>query len=60
MLLRVLSDRTPDEILAAELQFIDQIELREHLSPNRRNGLSNMIKKMKAFALAFQSYANRA
>lgn len=60
LLLRVLSDRTPDEILAAELRFIDQIELREHLSPNRRNGLSNMIKKMKAFALAFQSYANRA
>lgn len=60
MLLRVLSGHSPDEILATELRFIDQIELREHLSPNRRNGLSNMIKKMKAYALAYQSYANRA
>jgi len=53
LLLRVLSGRKPEEILAAQLSFIDKVELREHLSPNRRNGLGAMIKQMKIYALAY-------
>lgn len=55
MLVRVLSGHTPDEILAADLYFIDRIGLHEHLSPTRSNGLVSMIKKIRAYALAFQS-----
>ena len=47
LLIRVLSGRTPDEILEAELTFIDKINLRAHLSSQRSNGLSLMIKQMK-------------
>ena len=57
MLVRVLSDRTPDEILGAELYFIDSIGLHEHLSPTRSNGLLAMIKKMRTYALAFKAKA---
>jgi cysteine desulfuration protein SufE len=55
MLIRVLSGRTPAEILAADLKFIDEVGLKEHLSPTRSNGLVSMIKQMKMYALAFQT-----
>lgn len=57
MLVRVLSGRTPQEILDADLYFIDRIGLHEHLSPTRSNGLLAMIKKIKAYALAYGSMA---
>ena len=50
ILLSVLNDRKPNEILNADLSFIDQIGLKEHLSPNRANGLSSMIKQIKLYA----------
>ena len=55
LLVRVLSDHTPQEILDADLYFIEQIGLREHLSPTRSNGLLAMLKQMKLYALAFNS-----
>ena len=55
LLIRVLSGHTPAEILEADLYFIAQIGLREHLSPTRSNGLLAMLKQMKLYALAFQS-----
>ena len=55
LLIRVLSGRTPDEILENELFFIDKIGLTEHLSPTRSNGLVAMVKRMKMFALAFKT-----
>jgi len=55
LLIRVLSGHTPQEILDADLYFIEQIGLREHLSPTRSNGLLAMLKQMKLYALAFQS-----
>lgn len=55
LLLRVLSDHTPQEILDADLYFIDRIGLREHLSPTRSNGLLAMLKQMKMYALAFKT-----
>ncbi|TAE46367.1 MAG: SufE family protein [Bacteroidetes bacterium] len=55
MLVRVLSGHRPDEIVSADLAFVDQIGIREHLSPTRSNGLNNMIKKMKYYALALSS-----
>ncbi|MEE1308520.1 MAG: SufE family protein [Bacteroidaceae bacterium] len=55
LLVRVLSDHTPQEILDADLYFIDRIGLHEHLSPTRSNGLSAMLKQMKVYALAFSS-----
>ena len=54
LLLRVLNDQTPEDILSADLYFIEQIGLRDHLSPTRANGLSAMLKQMKMYALAFQ------
>src|SRR5271157_2057677 len=53
LLIRVLSGHSPDEILDADMNFIEKIGLREHLSPTRSNGLSSMIKQMKLYALAF-------
>lgn len=53
MLIRVLSGQSPQEIMKAELTFIDKIGMREHLSPTRSNGLNSMIKQMKHYALAF-------
>lgn len=55
LLLRVLSGRTPDEIINANLSFIDEIGLKEHLSPTRANGLVNMIKQIKLYAMAFKA-----
>ena len=55
LLIRVLSDHTPDEILEADLSFIDRIGLHEHLSPTRSNGLVAMVKQMRAYALAFKA-----
>ena len=55
LLIRVLSGHTPQEILDAELYFIDQIGLKEHLSPTRSNGLVAMVKQMRMYALAFQA-----
>ncbi len=55
LLVRVLSGHTPQEILDADLYFIDRIGLREHLSPTRSNGLGAMLKQMKMYALAFKS-----
>ena len=56
--IRVLSDSTPQEILDADLYFIEQIGLKEHLSPTRSNGLLAMVKQMRMYALAFQSKGN--
>ena len=55
LLLEVFSNRTPDEILDADLYFVDKIGLKEHLSPTRSNGLVAMIKQIKLYALAFKS-----
>jgi cysteine desulfuration protein SufE len=55
LLIRVLTNRSPEEILGSELFFIDQIGLRQNLSPTRSNGLLSMIKQMKLYALAYQS-----
>ena len=55
LLVRVLSDHTPQEILDADLYFIPQIGLSEHLSPTRSNGLLAMLKQMKLYALAFKA-----
>ena len=60
LLLRVYNDRTPQEILEASTDFIDSIGLREHLSPNRANGLSAMIDQMKRYALAFSANSDKA
>jgi cysteine desulfuration protein SufE len=54
LLIQVLSDHTPDEIMNAKLGFIDRIGLKEHLSPTRSNGLSAMIKQMKLYATVFK------
>ena len=55
LLIRVLSDHTPDEILEADLHFIHDIGLTEHLSPTRSNGLLAMLKQMKLYAMAFKA-----
>lgn len=53
LLIQVLSGHTPNEILDADLYFIDKIGLKEHLSPTRSNGLLAMVKQIKAYALAY-------
>ena len=53
LLLRVLNDLPPEDIVSADLYFIDRIGLREHLSPTRSNGLVAMVKQMRMYALAF-------
>jgi len=58
LIIQVLTDHTPDEILSAELYFIERIGLREHLSPTRSNGLLAMVKQMRVYALAFKAKAN--
>lgn len=55
LLIRVFSNKTPQEILEAPTDFIDEIGLKEHLSPTRANGLVSMIKQIKLYALAFQN-----
>mgnify|MGYP000123760874 CR=1 FL=1 len=55
LLIRPLNHRSPDEILNADMGFVDEIGLKEHLSPTRANGLVSMIKQMKTYALAFKA-----
>ena len=55
LLIKVVSDHTPDEILNADLYFIEKIGLKEHLSPTRSNGLLSMVKQMRMYALAFKA-----
>lgn len=55
MLLQVLSGHTPDEILAADLYFIEKTGLSSHLAQTRSNGLASMVKQMKTYALAFKA-----
>ena len=55
VLIRAFSNQSPEEIINAETGFIDEIGLKEHLSPTRANGLVAMIKQMKLYALAFQA-----
>ena len=59
MLISVLSGHTPEEILAADLYFIDRIGLSEHLSPTRSNGLLAMVKQIRMYALAFSELQAR-
>ncbi len=58
MVVRVLSGHTPDEIVRADLYFVDKIGLREHLSMTRSNGLLSMIKQMKMYAMALHTKTN--
>ena len=55
LLIRVLDQQTPDAILSADLHFIEDIGLKEHLSPTRSNGLLSMMKHMKLYAMAFKA-----
>jgi cysteine desulfuration protein SufE len=55
ILIRTFSNQTASEILEADMNFIDEIGLKEHLSPTRANGLVSMIKNIKMYALAFQA-----
>lgn len=55
LLLHVLSGHTPEEIIQADLYFIDRIGLREHLSPTRSNGVAAMLKQMRLYALAYSA-----
>lgn len=57
LLIRVLSDHTPREILDTDLYFIEEIGLKDHLSPTRSNGLLAMVKKIRMYALAFSANA---
>jgi cysteine desulfuration protein SufE len=55
LMVRVLSEHTPEEVINADLYFIDKINLKEHLSPTRSNGLLSMVKQMKMDAIAYQA-----
>jgi len=57
LLIRVFSGRTPDEIISADLYFIDRIGLRQNLSPTRSNGLLAMVRQMKLYAMAYKAGA---
>ena len=59
LLIKVLSGHTADEILKADLYFIDKIGLKEHLSPTRSNGLLSMVKQIRMYALAFKAKEGR-
>jgi cysteine desulfuration protein SufE len=59
LLLRVVSNRTPDEILNNELFFVDEIGLKQHLSPTRSNGLLSMIKQIKLYAVAYKRISEK-
>ena len=58
LLIRVFNNRTPQEILDADLYFIDRIGLRDHLSPTRSNGLLAMVKQMRMYAIAYSAKSN--
>jgi len=55
LLIKVLSKRTPDEIITSDLYFIDKIGLRQNLSPTRSNGLLSMVRQMKLYAMAYNA-----
>ena len=55
LLIKVLSGRTPEEIIATDLYFIDRIGLRQNLSPTRSNGLLSMVRQMKLYAMAYDA-----
>lgn len=55
LLIKVVSNHTPSEILESDLYFIDKIGLKEHLSPTRSNGLVSMVKQMRMYALVFKA-----
>lgn len=59
LLIKVLNDRTPDEIISSELYFIDKIGLRQNLSPTRSNGLLSMVRQIKLYAMAYKATGNR-
>lgn len=59
LLIKVLNDHTPQQVLDADLYFIDRIGLSEHLSPTRSNGLVAMVKQMRIYALAYNELATR-
>ena len=59
LLIRALNGQTPQDILAADLHFIDQIGLKEHLSPTRSNGLTSMVKQIRLYALAYSQLDNK-
>ena len=54
LLIKVLSHQTPDNIISADLYFIEQIGMKQHLSPTRSNGLLSMLKQIKYYAMAFK------
>ncbi|MDY0099053.1 MAG: SufE family protein [Bacteroidales bacterium] len=58
LLIRVLSGRTPDDIIGSDLYFIDRIGLRQNLSPTRSNGLLSMIRQIKLYAMAYKAKSN--
>jgi len=58
ILIRVLSHQKPQDIIDAEMDFINKIGFKEHLSPTRANGLVNMIKQLKLYAIAYQTQLN--
>lgn len=58
LLIKVLSGRTPQEIMNADLYFIDRIGLKQNLSPTRSNGLLSMVKQMKLYAMAYDARQN--
>lgn len=58
ILIRVFSNQTPKDIIDADTNFIDEIGLKEHLSPTRANGLVSMIKQIKMYAVAYQTQVN--
>ncbi len=60
LLIKVLSDRTPDEIISSELYFIDKIGLRQNLSPTRSNGLLSMVRQMKLYAMAYKAKSQKS
>lgn len=60
LLIRVFSGQNPQDILDAELSFIDEIGLKEHLSPTRANGLVSMIRQIKLYAVAYQTQKNQS
>ena len=58
ILIRVFSNQSPQDIISANMDFIDKIGLKEHLSPTRANGLVSMIKQIKMYAIAYQTQLN--
>jgi len=55
LMLRVFSNQTPKKIIAADISFIDKVELKEHLSPTRANGLMALVKQIKLYAVAYKA-----